>query len=215
MMLPDITLLALYAHLAWGLVLGAAGVGLIWRVKPFHLRFAAFWLLVAFVACQLPGRASPAFWMGLACQAPSAFLLSLCVLAVWNRGAARPEERVLPTGLAIGIVIAGAVLYADTWGWLYLGLYVRGFGPEAAVAGLLVGAAAVVAVTAGLPRRPALSAIAAIVIFSVWRLPTGNVWDALLDPILWWWALLSLMARVASRCRPRRVPPPASTTAAA
>jgi len=213
MMLPPVGLQALYAHLAWAMVLGAAGVGIVWRIKPFHLRLAAVWLVIAFTTCLLPGRASPAFWVGLACQAPSAFLLSLCVLVVWNRGAADPEERILPTGLALGLVIAGGLLYADTWGFLYLGLYVRGFGHEAAIAGLLVGTAAVLAVATGLPRRASLAALAALVVFSVWRLPTGNVWDALLDPILWCWALLSLVARAFSRWRSRRALPASSSSA--
>jgi hypothetical protein len=202
--LPPLGLQILYAHLAWAMVLGAAGVGVLWRIRPFSTRAAAVWLLFSFVVCLLPDRASVAYWLGLAMQMPSAFLLSLCVLAVWNRGQARPEDRILPTGLAIGLVLAGAVLYADSWGWIHLGLYVRGFGPEAARAGLLIGLAAVVAVVGGLPRRASLAAMASLVLFAVWRLPTGNIWDALLDPLLWGWAIFSLVARWRTRRRDRR-----------
>lgn len=205
MTLPPLGLQTLYAHLAWAMVLGAAGVGLLWRVHPFPTRAAAVWLLVSFVACLLPGQASVAYWLGLAMQMPSGFLLSLCVLAVWNRGQARPEDRILPTGLAIGVFVTGAVLYADSCGWIHLGLYVRGFGPEAARAGLLVGLAATVAIATGLPRRAALAAMAALVMYAVWRLPTGNLWDALIDPLLWGWAFFSLLARWRARRRDRRL----------
>jgi hypothetical protein len=80
---------------------------------------------------------------------------------------------------------------------------VRGFGPEAARAGLLIGLAAVVAVVGGLPRRASLAAMASLVLFAVWRLPTGNIWDALLDPLLWGWAIFSLVARWRTRRRDR------------
>lgn len=197
MNLPQPELQVLYAHLAWAVVLGASGVGLLWRWRPFPTRAAALWMVVSFTLCMLPGKASAAHWLGLAFQAPSGYLLCLCVLAVWNRGQAHPEDRVLPTGLAIGIVLAGLVLYADTWGFIHLGLYVRGFGSGAAVGALLVGLAAVVAIATGLPRRASLAAVIALTLHAVWRLPTGNVWDALLDPLLWLWAVFSLMARLA------------------
>jgi hypothetical protein len=202
--LPPLGLQTLYMHLAWAMVLGAAGIGLLWRLRPFNARAAAAWLLLSFVVCLLPDRASVAYWLGLAMQMPSVFLLSLCVLAVWNRGQARPEDRILPTGLAIGVVVVGAVLYADSCGWLPFGLYVRGFGPEAARAGLLVGLAATVAIATGLPRRAALAAMATLVIYALWRLPTGNVWDAFLDPLLWGWAIFSLLARWRMQRRDRR-----------
>ena len=105
MTLPPLGLQMLYAHLAWAVVLGASGVGILWRFRSFPRRLAAAWLVVAFVLCLLPGDASVAYWLGLACQMPSAFLLCLCVLAVWNRGQARPVDRVLPTGLAAGITL--------------------------------------------------------------------------------------------------------------
>lgn len=215
MTLPPLGLQILYAHLAWAMVLGAAGVGVLWRIRPFSTRAAAVWLLFSFVVCLLPGQASAAYWLGLAMQMPSAFLLSLCVLAVWNRGQARPEDRILPTGLAIGLVLAGAVLYADSWGWIHVGLYVRGFGPEAARAGLLIGLAAVVAVAGGLPRRASLAATASLVLYAVWRLPTGNIWDALLDPLLWGWAIFSLVARWRTRRRDRRRPAVAASSPSA
>lgn len=197
MMLPQPELQTLYAHLAWAFVLGACGVGVMWRFHPFPTRAASAWVVLAFTLCLLPGEASLAYWLGLSFQMPSAFLLCLCVLAVWNRGQANPEDRVLPTGLALGLVVAGAVLYADAWAWVHLGLYVRGFGTGAALAGLLVGAAALLAVAAGLPRRAAMAAAVALTIHAVWRLPTGNFWDALIDPLLWVWAIFSLGARFA------------------
>lgn len=204
MTLPLLALQVLYAPVAWAMVLGACGVGLLSRIRPFPETLATSWLVVAFIACVLPGQASAAYWLGLAWQMPSGYLMCLCVLAVWNRGQDAPEHRVLPTGLALGLVLTGAVLYADAWGWLPLGLYMHGFGPEAVRVGLLVGLVAVVAVLTGLPHRPALAAVAALALFALWRLPTGNVWDAFLDPLLWLWALCSLIARLVARWRARR-----------
>jgi hypothetical protein len=38
--------------------------------------------------------------------------------------------------------------------------------------------------------------LAAVLLFSLLRLPTGNLWDALLDPLLWAWALGSVVVAV-------------------
>jgi hypothetical protein len=101
--------------------------------------------------------------------------------------------------LALGLAIVGAVLYVDTVGWFGMGLYVRGFGPEAAFAGLLVGAAAVLAIATDQSRSAGFAVLLALMVFALCRLPTGNVWDAVLDPLLWVWAIFSLVARWKAR----------------
>lgn len=58
----------------------------------------------------------------------------------------------------------------------------------------------------GRNRAQAGAALAAVLLFSLARLPTGNLWDALLDPLLWGWALATLGA-AALRMRARRARP--------
>jgi len=205
MNLPALGLQVVYTHFAWGMVLAACGVGLLrWR-RPFPTRLATAWVLLAFVACALPGAASPAYWLGLAMHCPSGLLVACCAVTIWVGHT--PPRRVLPTGLAAVWVAAGALLYADSSGWLSLGLYARGFGPVAALAGLLLGAAALIAVARGAHRGTGLAVLLALMLFAVLRLPTGNVWDAVLDPMLWLWAIFSLLARwVALRRAPAPTP---------
>ncbi|MEO8152672.1 MAG: hypothetical protein ABI605_06340 [Rhizobacter sp.] len=214
MNLPSLDLQALYAHFAWGMVLAACGVGLLaWR-RPLPARLATAWLVLAFVACALPGSVSPSYWLGLAFQLPSGLMVACCAMTVWMNARGVDGYRVLPLGLATGLALSGLLLYADSAGWLYLGLYARGFGPEAALAGLLAGAAALFAIAAGKQRGAGFAVLLSLTLFALLRLPTGNVWDALLDPWLWLWAVFSLLARASSCWRARTASPaaPASSS---
>jgi hypothetical protein len=193
--LPWLSLQVMWAHAAWGMVLAACGVGLLSRRRPFPGRLAVGWLVLAFVLCAVPGPLSPAYWLGLSFQAPSALLVACCAMTIWAHAQGASGHRVLPAGLAAALVVGGAMLYADSVGWLPLGLYARGFGLEAAVAGLLLGVLTVAAVGLGWQRGAALAVLLALTLFAVLRLPSGNLWDALLDPLLWLWALSSLLAR--------------------
>jgi len=204
MNLPSLGLQVVYSHVAWGMVLAACGVGLLSWKRPFPTKLAAAWLLLAWVLCALPGAASPAYWLSLVFSHPSGLLVACCTLTVWMNASREGGYRVLPPGLALVLVGAGAVLYLDSWGWLSFGLYTHGFGPAAALAGVLVGAAAVVAVARGPHRAIATAALLAWLLFALLRLPTGNAWDALLDPMLWLWDLFSLLARARSHRSKRR-----------
>jgi hypothetical protein len=201
MNLPWLGLQAVWAHFAWGMVLAACGVAVLARRRPFPSALGTVCLVLALAICALPGAASPSYWLGLAFQFPSALLVACCAMTIWTnaQGNAR-GHRVLPAGLAAALVGIGLLLYLDSAGWLAWGLYARGFGPEAAIAGLLVGLAAVLAVARGRHRGAAFAVLLCVALFALLRLPTGNVWDALLDPLLWLWALFSLLARaLASR----------------
>ncbi|MEQ1807428.1 MAG: hypothetical protein ABL900_18765, partial [Burkholderiaceae bacterium] len=67
-----------------------------------------------------------------------------------------------------------------------LGLYFRGADPLwAPLAALLAGAWAVWAVRFEATRSAALATLSAAAVFSLTRLPSGNVFDAFLDPLLW------------------------------
>lgn len=195
MSLPELDLQILYGRAAWAIVLAAALIALwprAWRLSRQRLG--------AIVACaaalqMLPGEGAPAYWLGLAFQWPSALLVGLSLLKLQLAWDGSNRQPVMPCMLAALIAIAGAALYLDAIGLLSLGVYYAGFGPRGApVLSLLLAALCTAAIFAGRARAPAAALLGALLLFAVARLPTGNLWDALLDPLLWGWALFSLAA---------------------
>ncbi|MFT4101499.1 MAG: hypothetical protein QM674_10765, partial [Burkholderiaceae bacterium] len=147
-----------------------------------------------------------AYWLMMSAQWPSALLVALAGDACWRLGrppaAARPSP-LLPIGWASTIAAAGALLYADIVGWLAIGLYPPGFGPVAApLLALLAAAGCVLALSRGVARERAVVLLVALLAWSIGRLPTGNLWDAMFDPLLWLWSIASVCA--AGRARWRR-----------
>ncbi|MCC2957438.1 hypothetical protein LK542_17615 [Massilia sp. IC2-477] len=193
MALPELGLQFVYARLAWGLVLAALVAGAwpaAWRMPPRALAgiVAGSLLLMA-----LPGAASPAWHLGLAFQYPSALLAALCVARLHARWRGeRPGT--MPTQLAAALALGGALLYLDAFGLLSRGFYYAGFGPGAALCAVLLAGACAWSVLKGRARRTSCAVLGALLLFSLLRLPSGNLADALLDPLLWAWALVSLGA---------------------
>lgn len=204
--LPDLAWQWVYARLGWGIVSAAlllrlwprpaevkvaasAGVNLgVWaRITAAPIpRAAAVSAALAALVMWLPHAASPAFWLGLVFQQPSPMLVALCALALLARCT---RLRIGPppgAGSALVLAAGGLLLYADSSGWLSLGLYLCGSDPLwAPLAALLAGSCAVWAVRAEATRRAALMTLAATAVFCLTRLPSGNVFDAYLDPLLW------------------------------
>src|SRR5688572_15379862 len=169
MNLPWHALQSAYGHVAWGMVLAACGVGLIsWR-RRCPIKLAAAWVMFAFVICALPGPLSPTYWLRLAFNLPSPLLVACCAMKIWANSKFMDDHRALPKGLAVGLAIGGFLLYADTTGWIHLGLYVRGFGPEASFAGLLIGAAAVLAIVTGMHSGASFAVLLSLMSFALWR----------------------------------------------
>ncbi len=196
--LPDLAWQWAYARLGWGIVCialvlrlwpHAAGVTVAVRAGfaagPTPRATSVFAALAA-LAMWLPHGASPAYWLGLVLQQPSPMLVALCALALLARCTRLHIGP--PPGLGSALVFAsgGLLLYADSSGWLNLGLYLRGsdslWAPAAA---LLAGAWAVWAVRFEATRSAALMLLAGTAVFCLTRLPSGNVFDAFLDPLLW------------------------------
>jgi hypothetical protein len=149
-------------------------------------------LLALGAAMALPGGASPAYWLVLAFQWPSGVLLGFCLLKLFAPKPG-PASVTIPTSMAAAIALTGIILYLDAIGLLTLGLYYWGFGPYGApVVALAACSVCVLLAIAGRARPYALIVLAGLALFSILRLPTGNLWDALLDPLLWGWALVSL-----------------------
>jgi hypothetical protein len=99
-------------------------------------------------------------------------------------------------------VLVGWLLLFDTFALFPVSVYAWGFKPAALA--LVVGLALLPWVLAGAAARRSLGLVqvwAALALFGLGRWPSGNLWDALLDP--WLWVLLNgyLLRGLARRWR--------------
>lgn len=203
--LPPLDWQFFYGRLAWAIVLATVVAG----VLPAALRrsrpVTAGLLLASAAVMALPGEASPAYWLSLAFQSPSGMLLGFCLLRLTLTLHGSPSTARMPSGVAAGIAVAGTVLYLDAFGLLSLGLYYWGFSSYGApLVALAAAASCALAVVLGRARPHAIVVLGALALFSILRLPTGNLWDAVLDPILWGWAVVVLSTK-SSRWVLRRI----------
>jgi hypothetical protein len=184
--LPSLWLMQLWLPLGWAVVLAALVVlasvrctrhrGVVWGL-PLLMALWTLW----------PGEWSPAYWLGLAFQAPSAMLV---LLSAWLGGCALRGTRMdarPPSGamaLVVAAVLLGWALLLDSFAQLPVALYGLGFAsPALAVVALL---SLLPLLQAGAATRMSTwLAPLALLLFVLLRLPTGNVWDAVLDPWLW------------------------------
>jgi len=192
MALPELAWQFVYARLAWALVLAALVVAIwprAWRMPRAVVGGIAGASLLLML---LPGAASPAWHLGLAFQYPSGLLAGLCAARLHARWADRRDAALMPPGFAAVLAVCGTVLYLDAFGLLARGYYYAGFGLGAAVLAVLLAGACALAFRRGHGRVQACAVLGAVALFSFTRLPTGNLADALLDPLLCAWALFSL-----------------------
>ena len=199
--LPSPTAMRVALHLVWAIVLGSGTLLMAGKLaRPYRLGLS--FLVMAWTL--VPSNASPAYWLGLAFQTPS--LTSAVICLTWFLSCARREaEPGIPMAppLARRLTMLGAtgfvlgwVLLLDTLAWLPVSVYAWGFGSAA------LGAVAVFATllwvdagTAGVNRMAPglvgpLLMLCVLILFVLTRLPTGNLWDALIDP--WLWAALQV-----------------------
>lgn len=228
--LPHPTVMWLALHGVWSIVLGCGALLLAGKLaRPYRLGFSG----LVMVWALLPGSASPAYWLGLAFQTPS--VTSAVLGLVWfvreiktsirtvadaptRITASSPPDIVIRQSIfAVAGVVLGWVLLLDTLALLPVSVYAWGFSSAA------VGAVAVLLTllwalwgTTGANREasdgvgPALI-LSVLVLFVLTRLPTGNVWDALIDPWLWlglqvYWLLSGLRCLRAKRRSPPAIP---------
>ncbi|MES2324021.1 MAG: hypothetical protein V4633_17320 [Pseudomonadota bacterium] len=193
MNLPELAWQFAYGRVSWAIVLAALVIGLWPRTRALPRSWLAGLLAGMIVLMCLPGAASPAHWIALGVQYPSGLLSGLCLaklLTAWQ-GSAR--QRMMTPGLAALLAMAGTALYLDAMGLLTAGFYYWGFSPVAApLAALVLAVMAAAAAARGRWPAHALALALAMLLYGGLRLPTGNLWDALLDPLLWIWALLAL-----------------------
>jgi hypothetical protein len=203
MSLPDLASQIVYGRLAWAAVAATILLALLdlLPVRPLPRRVLGALLATVFVLFMLPGAASPAYWLALAFHYPSGLLFGCCVLKLrqhWD--GQHGGGAVMTPPLAAAIAVSGVILYLDAMGLLTQGYYYAGFGPTAAPLVALLGACAcAVAIVRNQARPQAGALLTAILLFTLLRLPTGNLWDTLLDPLLWGWAVASLAALAVAR----------------
>jgi hypothetical protein len=207
--LPAPTLQALYLDAGWAIVLAALALLPLGRhgTRPRAVLVAC---VGAAVAVSLPAPWSPSFWLGMAFQYPSLMLVALAALALLRRlqgggaarsGRARADASPLLSPLPAATLAALALaLYAGTFAFVPYDPYALGYerfsGP--AIATVLV------VLWAALDRRSApacLALAAAAALHAATRLPSGNAWDALLDPFLAAWAAFVVLCAVRERLR--------------
>lgn len=199
--LPDATAMRVALHLLWAIVLGSGALLMTGKLaRPYRLGLS--FLVIAW--SLMPGARSPAYWLGLAFQTPSLMTGAICLL--WFLGQARrapgsdvsmdrPQAGAPMILVWVGVGL-GWVLLLDTLAWLPLSVYAWGFS-SAVFGAALVFAVLLWVFFGGAPSNRTGAGLTAFVLpplvltlFLLTRLPTGNVWDALLDP--WLWGVLQL-----------------------
>lgn len=194
--LPHPLVMRLALHVSWAIVLGW-GAMLLGRqlARPYRLGLTLGLLVWALV----PGAASPTYWLGLAFQTPSLMTTVICLwcLLAMARAAAANGAVLNPVQirsldmLGLGGVALGWLLLLDTFALLPFPLYAWGFSAAAlAVMALLASVPWIFSVAAPDRRIVSWTAMLVLTLFVLTRLPTGNLWDALIDP--WLWGLLQL-----------------------
>jgi hypothetical protein len=196
--LPHPILAQVWLHLGWSVVLACISASLVgrWMATPGGKLDGRQWGVALALAMWtwVPGPYSPAYWLGLAFQAPSVATVLLCDALLRARffstrsgipSRANPHRATL--ALAVAGVLAGWALLLDTFALLPLQLYAWGFSSAAVGALLVVSLLPWLVVSTAHPTRSLRLWIApvAVVVFVASRLPSGNVWDAVLDPWLW------------------------------
>ena len=210
MILPDLANQIVYGRIGWAIVAATVACA-VWRgAAPMRRATLVAILAGALALMALPGNLSPAWYLGLAFQYPSGVLVGCCVLRLTERWNGLRRSRAMPQALAGVLAGAGMLLYLDALGVLTSGYYYAGFGGVVApLAAIALAIACVLAILLTQSRGHAAAVLGAVALFSVLRLPTGNLWDALLDPLLFGWALVALLAgarRRAARRTSGRVP---------
>ncbi|WP_310626586.1 hypothetical protein [Limnohabitans sp.] len=180
--LPQAVFLSVWVKLSWACVMSAVLLRLTYGYKPTVWPAA-----VVAVLMLLPRTDVLSGYLALALQTPS------LVCVAWALGCwadviqSRSPKVTPPTLVALLGVLLGWVLVVDTlncWpAFLNLQLYALGF--EAVALWLVVLVTAAVLLWQKVPPRWVLSAVAVLTLYVLLRLPTGNVWDALLDPFVW------------------------------
>jgi hypothetical protein len=199
---PALDSLPWLRHAAWSLVLAATALLLGPKRPGLSGRSGVVAVLLAAWA-WVPGPWGLAYWLGLAFQIPSLLSCLLAVSVVQRAvvgGTHAGGERGRWAAPYVGAgVLLGWILLLDTFALLPASVYAWGFGPGAFVVVCALALLPWVAAGPGVLRASGAWQVGlALVVFGLWRWPSGNVWDAVLDPCLWL-VLNGMALRAASR----------------
>lgn len=180
--LPQAVFLPLWVKLSWALVASAVVLRLTYACKP------TLWpAAVVAVVMLLPRTDVLSGYLALAFQTPSLVLVAWALWCWADVLQLRGPVVTTPLPVALLGVLLGWALVLDTlnyWPTFFNPqLYALGF--EAAGLWCVLATAAAVLLWTEVPRRWVLSAVAVLAVYVLLRLPTGNVWDAVLDPFVW------------------------------
>jgi hypothetical protein len=209
-LLPQPGYLAVLRHAGWALVLAALMSAASQGFAARRVRDAGGLLALALAlwAC-IPAPWGLSYWLGLAFQTPSLTAMALSLHHLWQRLAQRKwSHSVQASSLAstarrsawsyryvvLGMGL-GWLLLLDTFAYLPVSLFAWGFSPLA-YALLLLLALLPWVMGARLSRTgPSPALLFVLAVFGLTRWPTGNVWDAVLDPWLFVGLHIYLVAR--------------------
>jgi hypothetical protein len=142
------------------------------------------WIALAVIAWAfVPGLWSPTYWLGLAFQLPSLMTVGFCAMALasyWRAGVRHRFSANISTVQWLGILL-GWLLLLDTFLVLPFSLYRWGYSP------VMLALLSVMAATlwAFSRARGTATVLIVLALFVITRLPSGNVFDAVIDPWLW------------------------------
>ncbi len=190
-MLPALAVMDWVRHALWAVVIGFGMVACgRWVARRGGRQGVSKpWLATAGCAAALtlwPGPASPAYWLGLSFQSPSLMAVCLCLGLVrrWCQWLPPSTTSPSPWPPLVGVLL-GWLLLLDTLALTHpltaQSIYQWGFGPYALWAAL---ALVLMAWVLG-QKRFAIYLIATSGLFTLAHLPSGNIFDALIDPWLW------------------------------
>ena len=200
--LPALVWQQAWLSTGWSVVVAWLGV---WMLSRWSTRQDAKVVFAVGLALWvwLPGPWGGTHWLGLAFQSPSGVtvLASALLLArmLW-----RPAHMLLTGHLhspwpvhlfflaGCGAALGWALLL-DTLGVWPGSLYNWGFGAMAPAVALLITALPWVIAKKALPRTGVVVVATAILLFIASGLPTGNLFDALIDPWLWVFLQIALI----------------------
>jgi hypothetical protein len=214
-LLPQASLLPMLRQAGWALVLAAlvSAASHLFAARRIRDGGRLLALTLALWAC-IPGPWGLSYWLGLAFQTPSLMAMALSLHYFWQGLAHRKwpqlmQEPVLSASrqhgpwqhryAVLGIVL-GWLLVVDTFGYLPVSLYAWGFSPLAYALFLLLAMGPWVMGTRLSQTAPAPTLFFILVWFGLTRWPTGNLWDAVLDP----WLFIGLQIYLVARYRAHR-----------
>ena len=198
---------AVLLHLGWSLVLAWLGVFVAQTWKWGRGSTMGLAVLCA-LGAWWPGPNGASYWLGLAFQTPSLLTMLLCA---WNIGQVlrssdfEQRNKAGHSWVLLALpVMTGWVLLLDTFAVLPGSLYALGTAPAGiAFAGGLTCLAWVMPREGGRRNPVPFFGSITVVFFAITRMPTGNVWDAVLDPLLWLVLNFLLLQRFVTRYKKR------------